>query len=536
MEENNFKVCILAAGKGERLQNTIGYLHKALVSVGGKPVINHIIDKISPNTEVVIAVGYEKELLKEYLTIAYPARKFTFIEVDILTGKFSGPGYSLLCCKNELQCPFILTTCDTIVDSYPTFVDTINWVGVSKSTKPEMYCTIESDENGQVSKIFEKSKRGTNNAYIGVMGISDYQEFWNSLSNNLESKAGEIQVSNAWTGLLQENKDLIISNFKTWYDTGNIQDLEKTRQALGGTNNLEKEGESLYFIQNGEEKEVVKFFKDPDIILGRIRRSQVLSKKNIVPTIKRYSDHFYVYDFIDGNIMSDVVDDSLFKEFLKWCSDTIWTEVPMTSSGIALKAFKNQCQKVHEIKTKERIQKWLDMGIVTDNNEIINGYQVPKIDELLSLIDWRVFKDGIPVYWHGDLHFENVIVTPNKEFKCIDWRQDFAGQQNCGDMYYDLAKLYHGLLVSHKSVYKNLFHVKKDKDGTNIDIMMPMNNVSCIKILKDFVLSRNLDFRKVKILTYFVYLNIACLHHSNYNEFLWYLGKLGLYKTLNGIE
>ena len=45
----------------------------------------------------------------------------------------------------------------------------------------------------------------------------------------------------------------------------------------------------------------------------------------------------------------------------------------------------------------------------------------------------------MPVNFHGDLHFENIIANKNK-FTLLDWREDFSGLKNYGDLYYDLAK------------------------------------------------------------------------------------------------
>ena len=40
------------------------------------------------------------------------------------------------------------------------------------------------------------------------------------------------------------------------------------------------------------------------------------------------------------------------------------------------------------------------------------------------------------------------------KFKLIDWRQDFSGNLNYGDIYYDLAKLNGGIYVSYQNVKK----------------------------------------------------------------------------------
>ena len=66
--------------------------------------------------------------------------------------------------------------------------------------------------------------------------------------------------------------------------------------------------------------------------------------------------------------------------------------------------------------------------------------------------------------FHGDLHFENIIYQKKKkDFVFLDWRHDFGGEIKYGDLYYDLAKINHGLIVSHDEVIKKNFYIKQKK-------------------------------------------------------------------------
>ena len=62
----NFKLCILAAGRGTRNRSITG-LHKALLPIENKAVISHIIECVSESTEIIIAVGYKSEQVKSYI-------------------------------------------------------------------------------------------------------------------------------------------------------------------------------------------------------------------------------------------------------------------------------------------------------------------------------------------------------------------------------------------------------------------------------------------------------------------------------------
>ena len=106
---NNFKLCLLAAGRGTRNRNING-LHKALLPLENKPVISHIIENFHKDIEIVIGVGYKSEQIKSYLNEVHSDRKITYIDIDNYDGVGSGPGYTLSSCKDELQSPFIFTS------------------------------------------------------------------------------------------------------------------------------------------------------------------------------------------------------------------------------------------------------------------------------------------------------------------------------------------------------------------------------------------------------------------------------------------
>ena len=127
----NFKFCILAAGEGTR-NNDVDGLHKALLPLENRATISHIIDKLDKSIEIVVAVGYKSEQIKTYMDEVHSNRKITYITIDNYNEPGSGPGYSLLSCKDELQCPFIFTSVDTIVkeDTQFNFLGE-NWLGVS---------------------------------------------------------------------------------------------------------------------------------------------------------------------------------------------------------------------------------------------------------------------------------------------------------------------------------------------------------------------------------------------------------------------
>ena len=117
-------------------------------------------------------------------------------------------------------------------------------------------------------------------------------------------------------------------------------------------------------------------------------------------------------------------------------------------------------------------------------------------------------------------------------FKFIDWRENFSELQEYGDIYYDLAKLNHNLLFNHDIVNQNLFSVKKTSNTIKCDILRSDNLTNCREKLHTWIVDNGLDFKKVQTLTAIVWLNMSPLHDYKMGEFLYYFGRLNLYKML----
>ena len=74
-----YKVLLLTSGVGSRLGNITQYTNKALIRIGKKPAICHIIDYYPKDVEFVITLGYFGKQVKEFLELVYPNRKFNFV-------------------------------------------------------------------------------------------------------------------------------------------------------------------------------------------------------------------------------------------------------------------------------------------------------------------------------------------------------------------------------------------------------------------------------------------------------------------------
>jgi aminoglycoside phosphotransferase (APT) family kinase protein len=184
-------------------------------------------------------------------------------------------------------------------------------------------------------------------------------------------------------------------------------------------------------------------------------------------------------------------------------------------------------------KTFERVQLFYKNFNQTDNAQIINGEQMPPLQDLLNKIDWNWMSKGLAGRFHGDFHFENILYSKSdKIFTFLDWRQDFAGDLSVGDVYYDLAKLMHGLIVNHGIIANEHYSASWVNSEIQYDLHRKQSLVECENKLCKWIIENNYDIKKVRVLTALIYLNIAALHHYPYSLLLYGLGKAMLNSEL----
>ena len=507
MEE--LKVLITTSGIGSRLGKLTDFTNKSLVRIGDKPAISYIVEYYPQNTSFIITLGHFGSYVKEFLLLTYPKKNFTFINVDNFKGPGSSLGYSILQAKKELQCPFIFHASDTILTKKDIPLDlNYNWCVGAKQNDTSQYSTFITN-NDYINDIKDKGAIHYDYCYIGMCGIKDYKTFWDKLE--------QLPNRNNLSDIHVIKKMLTLTTFKCyetkgWFDIGNTSKLKETQDHFNSTIKvLDKDNESIYFFDDF----VVKFFSDQNINKNRVKRALTLS--GLVPNIINSSSNFYKYKKAKGNLFAKSVNEKTFKQFLKWAKDNLWK--PKTPID-----FNKKCFDFYVSKTNKRITQYLNEK--PDTSEIINGELVPPIEEILSQIDTEWLCNGVPVQFHGDFILDNIIETKDG-FCLIDWRQDFAGDLEVGDIYYDLAKLNHNLTVNHDIVDQKLYNPSPD----NCYILCNSTLLRCKELLHEFIINEGYDLTKVKLLSSIIWINMAPLHEYPFNKFLFNYGKYTLWKT-----
>lgn len=518
-----YRVCIPTAGTGSRLGGLTKYVNKSLVAIAHRPTLSHLIEQFPQDAEFVIPLGHKAHLVREYLQLAYPKRKFFFATVSPFEGPGSGLGFSMMTCREFLQQPFVFISCDTLVKEAIPAPDE-NWMGFAEADQIAQYRTLFV-QSGKVEKICEKGegRPETHKPYIGLAGIHDYKTFWDAME-----AGGDKTIA---MGESHGMRDLVGKGIRahgfTWFDTGNPQALEKTKQFYrmeDEPNILEKANEAIWFIDG----KVIKFSDDEKFIANRVKR--VAGLRGFVPEILDSTAHMYCYPMVQGKVLSEAVTLPVFDDLLGF-SKKFWE--PHKLDAAAGKTFHDRCMKFYRDKTLERVQLFYKTFDRKDGTEPINGFAMPTLEEMFKSLDWEWLAQGMPGRFHGDFHFENILWDEtSKTFAFLDWRQDFGGDLETGDVYYDLAKLWHGLIICHELIAQNQFSVEWGAKEIRYDFHRKQILVECEERYRQWLDAEGYDRKKVWVMTALVYLNIAALHHYPYSLLLYALGKTMLFRGL----
>ena len=515
------KICILAAGKGTRMGPICKNINKSLLPINNKAIISHIIEKFSKTDSFVIGLGYKAEQVKSYLKAAHSDKKFEFVKIKNFDGKGSGPGLSLLNCRNHLNEPFIFLPCDCLFSDKLENLPNENWIGVSRvmANESDQYCNV-AIKNKRVIDIRDKIKSSEDYyAFTGLLFVKDYKEFWNGLKKNVMIKK-EHQVSNGLVELMK-GSGLHTKKIK-WNDIGDLKKYKETHKRFD-SKSIAKTNEFIYFINN----KVIKFFSDEKIVEKRVKKTK--AKPKIFPSVERCGKNFYWYQLWNGKPLYSCVTPALFKKLLNWLDEKVWTNVDLDSTTT-----ENLCKDFYYKKTMSRISLFQKENPNFKFPKIINGKRVPSLKKLLEQIPWSRLFTGIPSFIHGDLQFQNILYSRKLgEFLLIDWRQDFAGNIEVGDLYYDLAKLYGGIIMNYDYIMKDLYNFHQDGDNVTVSLIKWKNDDNYQKILDDYIKQKNLDFEKIRLLVGLIYINMAALHHSPFNFALISLGSSIISDVLN---
>jgi dTDP-glucose pyrophosphorylase len=513
------KCLILAAGKGSRMGNQT--IHKGLLPISGKAIISSTFEHIKCE-EFIIAVGYKAQQIIDYCNCAHPNIKVKFIHVDNYDQPGSGPGYSMYCCKKELQEPFIITTSDSYLTSDLPIISE-DWIGITEVPDPENYSTCDIDENGYIINFQNKNKNSREFAFTGTMGVQDYIAFWEKFDQycGLKTEKEVEAIGPLYNPAYAKIKGIKIE----WKDTGRKTLYDELKKNSWNFASFELPkiniSECTYKLNN----KVIKI-ATPEVIENKKTRSKLL--QGLVPNLCCENfENLMAYNFVEGKTLYEHNDFNTYVKFL------FWLENNLLNNSKTCPIEHGHIRNFYYTKTMNRVKKFTEMYNISWENEfLIDGKKCKSLNETINLIPWDLIIQNSIIYpFHGDLNFGNVIIDNNENFTLIDWREDFEGSVY-GDLYYDLAKLYAGLEVNFMvaSNEKKLIEVSNQ---IQLKYCQTPTTIQFQNYYENWLREKKYDVFKVKLISFLTYLNMSPLHPDDFGQYLFYKGILELNKILS---
>ena len=496
-------VIIPTAGTGSRMGRYTTHLNKSLLPYLGKPVLGHIIDSFPADTRFVIPVGYLADQVKDFCLLTYPERNIEFINIIDYTSSSSGAGRTFEQCKDSINGPFWYITCDTYFNENILNKISNNDCCFTK-TVPEdesyLYTMFEIDSNNKISDItFKQTQPTTWTAFTGVMYIYHWERFFNNL-----------KTINSAEFIYSISRGSNVASLETWQDFGcPVSYHNAVTKSLAF--DFSKEDEITYICNN----KVVKWWVDPTV--AKKKYTKTLSNPEVFPENCQYRGNYMSYNFFPGKTLYEHNDAGSISNLLSWLHSNVWVKINNDICAESSAFYKD--------KTLNRVNQFLKKHTSLPVIKSIDGVEVNDYSYYLETINWELLSnDNLTGFIHGDLQFDNIIINDNNEFKIIDWRHEFGGLVEYGDIYYDFAKMLGGLIINYARIKNHQFAIQIDGDAVTLDIPNIDNISKYQQEIKNYVDKHNLNYKKVQQLVPMIFWNMSPLHFEPFDMFLWYLG------------
>jgi len=223
------KAVILAAGEGKRLRPFTETMPKVMLPVANKPLLEYVFDatRKSGIEEIVVVVGYKKEVIMEYFK-DYKDVKITYVIQD----RQLGTAHALLQAKKHIKDSFIVLAGDNIIDTgsiAKLLKDQSEYsLLIKEHPHPSKYGVVFI-ENRSIRRIVEKPKED-----VGKYISTGIYKLPRSVFTDIEqcTSEGAHALSSVIQSLVDKGKHINTVLAKSWMDIVYPWDLISVNEVM----------------------------------------------------------------------------------------------------------------------------------------------------------------------------------------------------------------------------------------------------------------------------------------------------------------
>jgi len=230
------RAIIPVAGIGSRLKPHTYSTPKVLLNVGGKPILGHILDKLSKEgiKKATFVIGHLGDMVKEYVGKNYRSFKTDFVEQDEMLG-LGHAIYTALPTVDDKEIFIILGDTVFDVNLKGVFKKRKSALGVKEVEDPRRF-GVAVTEKGIIKKVVEKPQKPVSKlALVGLYYFSDSEALAKNLKRlvdqNIRTK-NEYQLTDAIQLMIEAGEQFTTFPVDGWYDCGKPETLLSTNQFL----------------------------------------------------------------------------------------------------------------------------------------------------------------------------------------------------------------------------------------------------------------------------------------------------------------
>ncbi|MFC1538022.1 sugar phosphate nucleotidyltransferase [Candidatus Latescibacterota bacterium] len=231
------KAIIPMAGAGTRLRPLTYSKPKALLRVGSKPILGHIIDRLQSVgcNELVLIIGSDGMSIPEYVKRHYPGMK---VEI-IIQEEQLGLGHAVSLAEPvSVDSELIIVYGDSIIDcDMKRMVDqSVDGVIAVKEVDDPRQFGVVNHKDGLITRFVEKPEVPESNlAIIGFNYFRKSETLFECLNEIIEKNIktkGEFQITDAFQLMIDRGIKMKPLKVDDWFDAGTPQTLLETNRHL----------------------------------------------------------------------------------------------------------------------------------------------------------------------------------------------------------------------------------------------------------------------------------------------------------------
>jgi bifunctional UDP-N-acetylglucosamine pyrophosphorylase/glucosamine-1-phosphate N-acetyltransferase len=229
------KAVVLAAGEGQRLRPLTFTRPKHMIPVGGKPILEHLIDTLREAgiKEILIVVNYKNEVIREHFSCG---ERFNVRINYVLQEKVLGTADAIAAAKDHVNNEDFLAingdlllsvnAIKTVIETHERAKPTATLAAVQVEN-PEHYGVLKMNY-GLLIDILEKPHSETalgNWVNAGIYAFSS--EIFNLIRRTSPSERGELEITESIRLALRDGEKVAVAKIsgEDWLDIGRPWDL-----------------------------------------------------------------------------------------------------------------------------------------------------------------------------------------------------------------------------------------------------------------------------------------------------------------------